>query len=53
MESTTANNFFSTAAGAHPRRELTLMLALGFAGLGLAWPQALFTGGGALLPAAN
>jgi len=30
--------------GPHPHAELTLMLALGFIGLGLAWPQALVLG---------
>ena len=34
-------HIFSVALGPHPQRVLTLMLALGFTVLGLAWPQAL------------
>ena len=34
-------NFFHWRRGPHPRRVLTLMLALGFQCLALAWPQAL------------
>ena len=34
-------NILSLALGPHPQRALTLMLALGFSGLGLTWPQAL------------
>src|SRR5215475_7184911 len=41
---------FSLAAGPHPRRALSLMPRLGFTVLGSAWPQALFTGGGAPPP---